>query len=247
MSLCVFSRYSSHGKSRPAKSESYGNFEDIASLDKADGRTVYVLPDMMSGGDYSNTGLVQKSNYRVFLERFGKLSGVHKVYGGFGTYAIAIRHDLTESNEEIKEVLSKLEDYPLIDEDDHSQLEMEEQGIAWKDWARRDFIRALLELDGIAEKFDEDSLAKILRRKLYKTRRKFDPYETLFYNAAEAINECWEDDGGSMGIHVDKVAESAADTLLMFTTPRKELPLLIGRKWHTKEAERAFEDVMKRQ
>jgi hypothetical protein len=45
--------------------------------------------------------------------------------------------------EEILEALESLEDYPLLDEDLHSQLESESQNKAWESWVRTDFRKEL--------------------------------------------------------------------------------------------------------
>src|SRR4051812_3681972 len=50
----------------------------------------YYVPSLLSGSDYSGSS-VEVSNCKTFLEQFGKLEGVHKVYGGHGTFAVAIR------------------------------------------------------------------------------------------------------------------------------------------------------------
>ena len=44
------------------------------------------------GSDYSGS-TVERSNYREFLEEFGEQDGVHEVYGGHGTFAVAVRVD----------------------------------------------------------------------------------------------------------------------------------------------------------
>jgi len=244
MGLCIYVP-GYNDRAKPCKRESYGCFHEVTP-EQAKGQVTYLLPDLMSGGDYSNTSLVHKSNHRSFLARFGKVDGVHDLYGGYGTFAIAIRSDVAESNSEIKDVLEGLDNYPLMDEDDHSNLELEAQDEAWKDWARNAFVHFLLAEEFLGD-YDEDSLARVIRRKVFKTTAKKckDVYVNLFYQSAENIGAYWKDDGGSMHIDVDKVAGAAIETLLIHLLPRNELPLLIGRKWHSKEAQQALEAVMK--
>ena len=97
----------------------------------------YFVPALLSGSDYSGQ-LVHRSNYEVWKEKFA--SGEDKwwcdVSGGHGTYAIVISLERVpeEDEEEAGEILGALEQYPLIDEDHHSHLEMESQEEAWKDW-----------------------------------------------------------------------------------------------------------------
>src|SRR5208283_2158426 len=66
-------------------------------------KTIYITPDLLSGGDYSNSSVVHVSNHRSFLKEFKNVEGVYDVYGAFGSFAVAIRADVAESNERIKE------------------------------------------------------------------------------------------------------------------------------------------------
>ena len=128
-------------------SASYGDF--TPDVDGA-----YFLSDFLSGSDYSGC-LVERANYREFLEQFGELDGVHEVYGGHGTYAVAVRIDAL--TDEMAELFAGLEDYPLIDDESHSELEMEAAEEAWDSWARSDFCRA------VESQFCEDGYADYLR------------------------------------------------------------------------------------
>ena len=63
---------------RPPKRASLGDFEDCE--EKEAHRTVFFIPELLGGSDYSG-GLLQKANHRAFLEKFGRLRGVHDLYG----------------------------------------------------------------------------------------------------------------------------------------------------------------------
>lgn len=95
-------------------------------------------------GDY-NGGDVEASNMRVLVERFPWL---YRVYGSHGYEALAYDATLgpVPDSEELCEILENLEDYPLIDEDDHSALEMELETAAWEEDGRDDFRKALTSL-----------------------------------------------------------------------------------------------------
>ena len=114
-------------------SASYGDFSP-----DADGR--YFLSDFLSGSDYSGS-LVERANYRDFLAEYGERDGVHEVYGGHGTYAVAVRIDAID--DEMAALFDGLEDYPLVSEETHSELELEAQQEAWESWAESDFSRAV--------------------------------------------------------------------------------------------------------
>lgn len=71
-------------------------------------KTIYLVPDLLSGGDYSNSSEVQVSNHRSFLKEFKNVEGVYDVWGGFGSFAVAIRADVAESNEQIKSLIRRV-------------------------------------------------------------------------------------------------------------------------------------------
>ncbi len=98
-------------------SASYGDFTN--DVDGA-----YYLSDFLSGSDYSGC-LVERANYREFLEEFGECDGVHEVYGGHGTYAVAVRIDAL--TDEMAEMFAGLEDYPLICDETQGQERQDDQ------------------------------------------------------------------------------------------------------------------------
>lgn len=236
----------------PGRQANYGDFTgiNVGHTDKnaaehLAGRVGYVVPGLLCYGDYDNSCLVQRSNYRVFIKEFGKVDGVVSLSGGHGTTAIAIRVDLLDTHEEIKDTIEGLDNYALIDEEDHSELEHEAIEAAWKDWGRNDFVGELLK--ELGDKFNERSLKNIIRHKIFfKSAKEMTyPFDVLFYSCAERANEYWEDEGGSMTIGMKKIIAHAVEHLLLVTTPKNELPLLIGREWHSKETARAFEDLLR--
>ena len=118
-------------------------------------KNLYVVPKLLGYGDYDSydsSYSVERSNHRVFLEKFGKVAGVHELHDCMGSESIAIRMDVAEGNEEIKDTLDGLEQYPVIDDEDQSHLENEMFDKAWDDWVRRDACKALVKLlDGFFE------------------------------------------------------------------------------------------------
>lgn len=94
-----------------------------------------------SGSDYSG-GDVEKSNHRVLEADEHVMRRSVLIYGGHGTYGIAY---IGQPTRKIREMCDSLDSYPLLDEDDHSELEIELETEAWGDsyGGRHDFLKAL--------------------------------------------------------------------------------------------------------
>lgn len=97
------------------------------------------------GSDYSG-GTVEMSNYQVLEEMAEEDEEVANslvfAYGGYGTFAAFIRLDRPVP-EELIDVVSALANYPLLDEDHHSRLEMEMENDQWEAYGREDWRKAL--------------------------------------------------------------------------------------------------------
>lgn len=115
--------------------------------------------------DYSGGG-VEASNYRVMMagqaEHVASGGGpvLVEIYGSHGYMALAYDATLgpVPPIDELCEMLEGIEDYALIDDDDHSRLETELETEAWNDYGRKDFRKALTalldELDGCEHDLD---------------------------------------------------------------------------------------------
>ncbi len=198
----------------PGESCSYSDFTP-----DTDGR--YFLSDFLSGSDYSGS-IVERANYKDFLEDFGERDSVHEVYGGHGTFAIAVRIDTID--EEMAAVFDSLEDYPLISEETHSELELEAEGEAWESWAESDFVREL------ESRFSESGFGELVhvpdsepegQSRLFETGERRNPenledaVRELFENARETANEYWvNESGGEMYIALDRIADAVDADLL---------------------------------
>lgn len=158
-----------------------------------------------TGSDYSG-GSVHESNYRVLRERLEELYPEDaspvvwaRTSGGHGTYGIVVRYN--DLDEEIREALEGLEDYPLLDEQDHSNLEIEQQDEAWDNWAKDDFIKECakdleIDPDELTERAEEAGIE----------------WYTIFRAAVEKANVYWEDQqGAGQWIDLDRVADAATD------------------------------------
>lgn len=185
---------------------------------------IYIMPDECSGSDYSG-GIYNISNHRSFLKMFKNVDGVYDVWGGLGTFLIAIRLDVYESNEEIKEVIDSLKDYCIIDEEDLTQLEYNLQDKAWKNWAKSDMIRLIKSSHNFLEDFEEENLPD---------------FDSLFYQSAEEANEYWEPDGNDVYIRLENICPYLRDRILVKIMDRKDLPLLMGHDWKSEKAKKEF-------
>lgn len=145
-------RWQSYGYTGPdTLSESYGDWDGVTATTPLDPSKLFVLIEYASGSDYSE-GLVEVSNYNVMLETIAAQEQHHGVAmergkdyleysGGHGTFALAVRVDAI--GPDLLEQITSLSDYPLLDESDHSQREIDAQGESWDSWGRSDFKREL--------------------------------------------------------------------------------------------------------
>ncbi len=105
------------------------------------------VPSYCGYSDYSNTGLVGLSNYRVLTDPAStpdKFGGILEI--GYGWNGRGVVLDLLRVPADVIETVEALESYPLISEDDHSELEWEGIGKLW-DESVADRVRTLQGLD----------------------------------------------------------------------------------------------------
>lgn len=157
----VFGVKTSYGGDPRVDLDDAGNFhwsdlDPVRASDKDDIRRhpenyVY-LPRYLAFGDYDNSGSVERSNQRVFLEAFGARPGIYEIYGSHGSQAVGIRLSIEDADaedewvEELIRTLSGLEDYPVLDDEDMSNLEQEMFEEAYDNFGRTDFVRAIEKL-----------------------------------------------------------------------------------------------------
>ena len=104
------------------------------------------VPSYCGFSDYSNIGLVGLSNYRVLTDEQSTpdpYSGVLEV--GYGWNGKGVVLDLRYCPEDVLETIEALEAYPLISDDDHSELEWEGVNKLW-DESVADRVRTLQDL-----------------------------------------------------------------------------------------------------
>jgi hypothetical protein len=167
----------------------YGEFSAGSyELEIAEPKQFYYLPKVLSFGDYDNSCQVERSNVRVFLERFkGHKDILHRT-GGYGSEFIAI--DITTTDTEILETLAALSEYPVMDEEDMSNMEQEMINEAWQSYGQDDFLRALY------KKFGADDI-----------RKGADVYGLYVSHSGQPEIEA----GGSVWFNTEKVIEAITE------------------------------------
>lgn len=105
------------------------------------------VPTYCGYSDYSRTGLVGLSNYRVLLDPASTpdpFGGILEV--GYGWNGRGVVLDLLRAPADVLETVESLEDYPLISEEDHSQLEYDGISASWGGDSIRERVRTLQDL-----------------------------------------------------------------------------------------------------
>jgi hypothetical protein len=166
---------------------------------------IWFQPPMCSGGDYDNCGYLCRSNYESLCAVCDSLTGAEDVCpdpwwmqltGGPGGFGILIHAG--RAPDDIAELLEGLARYPVLDEDHYDKLKDAGTEESWESWAWSDYKRALIKEWQMVHGVELD-LDDVTDRDL----------RTAFEKAADLANEYWREDGNSMYIDVDKVAEVA--------------------------------------
>lgn len=140
----------------------------------------------LSGSDYSG-GFVCRANYEAFLEEFPDCCEKRwalETPGGYCTYGLLLHVERAPA--EAWEFIVSLVDYPSLDDERVSELELEAADDAWDSWGRTDWIKLCAERFG----FDADEPPSI-------------DWFQHFHEALEASNEYWEPQGELREVYVD--------------------------------------------
>ncbi len=95
--------------------------------------------DLATFGDYDNSTEIERSNHRVMRERWGEV--LVYVHGSHGSEGLGYLGDFEDLPEDLREAIGALADYPILDESDASEIEMEMVDRAWDDWGLTEFTR----------------------------------------------------------------------------------------------------------
>jgi len=157
---------------------------------------------------------IYRSNARVFRDDFKR--ELERADGDADGIALDVRF----VTDEMFETITALEDYPLISDDDHSELEIELQDEAWANWAAndwRDVVRDAMAEYCPAEILDaaeygpstakfwaDDVLDAIPDDRLSLKLR------DLFNACCEQTNTYWFEDGTDQWVDLKRAAEGIA-------------------------------------
>ena len=124
---------------------------------------IWFCVTVASGSDYSGDA-VNRANWEEFKQFECNKVRLTELYA-HGNYELFIRGDLRNKN--ILEILSNLEDYPLIEEEKMSEIEIQWQNEHLAEsWTKEEIASQLEEHFGIVE-VDTDSLDKLMDYCLY--------------------------------------------------------------------------------
>lgn len=148
-------------------------------------------------GGYEASSL-HRSNNRTFRDTYEK--ELLLADGDADGLALDIRFVTDEMLEDIE----SLERYPLLSEDDHSSLELQDIDKAWEDWASRDFSRKLESI--LSELLSDEDLAETIVESFSSDADLFSLFESL----REDANEYWEEQSGyGQWVDIERIVERA--------------------------------------
>ena len=147
----------------------------------------------MIGGRSRDSDILEESNFATMLDMLGGESDDVFIYH-VGHWAcgwieeILINPDNQDMVKIAQDIEKQLDDYPILNEDDYSERESQDQIETWENASRADF-RDMLEARFDVELSDDD-------------------IDRLFYDVSDTIGEYWENDGCGSYINLERIAES---------------------------------------
>ena len=159
-------------------------------------QSTYLDDDYGWPGGYSAPS-IYRSNARVFRDDHRKALAAGADGDGPGL-SLDPRYVTADMIEE----LHGLESYPLLSEDDHSELELELQDEAWDSWAAKDWAAAvetrlaLYAPESADQYWAADKMEAVAADKLRE----------LFHACCESSNTYWQEEQGDQWIDLDRVA-----------------------------------------
>jgi hypothetical protein len=216
-------------KLEPGKRLSYGNFKVFEGVVTPENKaSLFIMPDHFSGSDYSDGSYITVANHRAFLKEFRKTPGVYDLYGGYGTFAIAISLLVAEEHNEIKEVLDSLEDYPIMNEEIAGEVESEWQVEAMK-YIRESICRNI--------NFEENLLPTDFEVE------DNDKLEEIIWDAIRELDLQWSMENNSAYIDYEEIMPYVEDRILLDHCKAPEL--LVSRTWSCNQTISLFEQKLK--
>lgn len=115
----------------------------------------YAQPEYLAGGsDYDNMGMVGVANLKAWHEAFEDSLGEwwDVISGGYGHQSVIIDLHHPDVPEKAAEIIGALAEYPLIDEEMHSDLESEDQLSQWDSDGRGELLGAIRNVHDMSQK-----------------------------------------------------------------------------------------------
>lgn len=141
-----------YAKHRPTQFDPAGAFLD-------DDRQSWLVVPVIQTRD---SGPFELSNFAAALALLGGESETVEVHRfghwGPGWYEIIIVAPDSPQAKIAEDIEQRLQDYPLLDEEDCSRREWEDYEQSWQDWAARDFRRGLIKEFGLHSKPAESAI-----------------------------------------------------------------------------------------
>lgn len=133
------------------------------------------VPTWIGYSDYSNTGLVGLANYKVFTDTASTddpHGAIHYISYSWNGRAVCV--DLRYITDDMIETIQALENYPLISDDEHSELESEAIAEGWVDQSIGDRV-TMLQDNGLC---------------IFAARDDEAPWRDSFYRLREYLISC---------------------------------------------------------
>lgn len=126
----------------------------LGNLQQTDNGELLEIPVTMYS-DYSGS-TVERANCDYFVQ-YCKDNQIRyfDIYGDYGTTGVMVYFTDYESNEDMREMINALDNYPLFDDESLSNLELQLEDESWDSWVKYDLIRAL---DKAGIEYNEDTL-----------------------------------------------------------------------------------------
>lgn len=175
-----------------------------------------------------DSGPLAESNFASALAMLGGESDnveVHR-FGHWGTgwfEIIIINPNHAPSVKIANEIESSLENYPVLDDEDHSKREHEEYCESWDSWGRRDYEKAIArELfkqypDGVSEECTDEEIEDVI------SDLTTEEIDSLRDGAAQKVNWEYQSEDSGVSINIrglvektdfDRLADLAIETVL---------------------------------
>lgn len=133
--------------------------KEVNALEAVEDRNNWLLVPV---GRNRDSGPLEESNFEAALEILGGESETVEVHRfghwGPGWFEIIICHP--SRLKDVEDVAHSLEDYPVLNDEDHSSREWDAMQEDWDNWGRRDFEKAVMsELESICEDAEDQEAA----------------------------------------------------------------------------------------